>query len=170
MAKALVGDFPGYDIAGKKFALGSTEVRVGGDLLRIDWTLCGFGGSRPWLVCPGCGGRCRQIHKLREDSEPLCGKCADLAYASQRSGGLARLEAKIRRLYSRLKRIVKGPMEEYATRPKGMHRLTFLRILKQINTLEDELAAEYDRRFAKIGGWQGLQALARIVLNPAGDP
>lgn len=49
--------------------------------LRIERVPCRFGGSRPWLLCPGCGKRTARLYLHRARVE--CRKCAGLVYASQ---------------------------------------------------------------------------------------
>jgi hypothetical protein len=50
----------------------------------LDWTLCNFGGERPWFVCPGatCGRRVAIVY--RRGKYFLCRHCYDLRYQSQR--------------------------------------------------------------------------------------
>jgi hypothetical protein len=51
--------------------------------LRLTWTPCNYGGSRPWFVCPGegCGRRVAIVYG--PTSPPLCRLCRGLSYASQ---------------------------------------------------------------------------------------
>ena len=51
--------------------------------LRLTWTPCNYGGSRPWFVCPGEGCRRRVAIVYGPDSPPLCRLCRGLSYASQ---------------------------------------------------------------------------------------
>jgi hypothetical protein len=48
----------------------------------LEWTLCNYGGARPWFVCPrGCGNR---VAILYCGPDPGCRHCYKLAYQSQR--------------------------------------------------------------------------------------
>jgi hypothetical protein len=49
--------------------------------LRLTWTPCNFGGSRPWFMCEGCGRRVAIVYGLW--SFLVCRICLDLPYASQ---------------------------------------------------------------------------------------
>jgi hypothetical protein len=48
----------------------------------LTWTLCNFGGRRPWFICPGCGRRVARLYL--ESRYFLCRYCNNLAYSSQR--------------------------------------------------------------------------------------
>ncbi len=51
--------------------------------IRLAWTPCNYGGSRPWFLCPGegCG---RRVAILYGPTLPLlCRLCRGLRYASQ---------------------------------------------------------------------------------------
>ncbi len=52
--------------------------------LRLAWTPCNYGGSRPWFLCPGAGCGRRAAILYGPASPPLCRLCLGLAYASQR--------------------------------------------------------------------------------------
>ena len=51
--------------------------------LRLTWTPCNYGGSRPWFLCPGegCGRRVAIVYG--PTSPPLCRQCRGLSYTSQ---------------------------------------------------------------------------------------
>jgi hypothetical protein len=49
--------------------------------LRLTWTPCNYGGSRPWILCDGCGRRVAIVYGPA--SPPLCRLCRGLIYASQ---------------------------------------------------------------------------------------
>ena len=52
--------------------------------LRLTWTPCNYGGSRPWILCQGCGRRVAIVYG--PTSPPLCRQCRGLTYASQLRG------------------------------------------------------------------------------------
>ena len=87
---------------------------------RIDltWTDCGFGGQRPWFVCPGCGSRVAILYRDRTFS---CRRCCDLRYRSQRDNSGNRAFAKAQEIRVRL-----GGDANITTpfpgRPRYMHR------------------------------------------------
>jgi hypothetical protein len=47
----------------------------------LTWTPCGWGGVRPWFLCPICRGRAAVLY-CRE--APACRRCARLVYPSTR--------------------------------------------------------------------------------------
>jgi hypothetical protein len=61
---------------------GSDGWTVVDEAVAIAWTACTFGGSRPWLVCPGCGRRYAVLHGVAGWFR--CRNCHGLAYASTR--------------------------------------------------------------------------------------
>jgi len=48
----------------------------------IDWTICTYGGTRPWFRCPACGRRARFLYLARQHF--VCRTCAKLTYRSRR--------------------------------------------------------------------------------------
>jgi hypothetical protein len=70
------------------FVMGD-EIALGEEQLGVVWTPCGFGGFRPWFVCPGpeglgCNRRAAILYlDTRQSGRLLCRLCLDLAYPSQ---------------------------------------------------------------------------------------
>jgi hypothetical protein len=94
----------------------------------LEWTLCNFGGERPWFVCPGVvnGAACgRRVAILYGPGEYfLCRHCYDLRYESQREYRALRRAQNIRvRLGGST-----NMMEPFPERPKGMHHDTYMRL------------------------------------------
>lgn len=58
--------------------------------LRLAWTPCNYGGSRPWFVCPGEGCGRRAVILYGPSSPFLCRQCRGLCYASQLAGAARR--------------------------------------------------------------------------------
>lgn len=82
-------------------------------------TTTGFGGQRPWFVCP-CGTRCRYIYV--DVPRPACGRCSGIRYPTSDHRGvlwwerwgkfayrLARVRRYLERRYLRLAR--RGELE-----------------------------------------------------------
>ena len=107
----------------------------------IEWTMCRFGGERPWFVCSvySNGNYCgRNVTKLYGAGKLFaCRKCYGLAYASQQEPsnqrGLYRAQ-KIRRLLGGSASM----FEDFPDKPKGMHWRTY-----------DRLRGRYDRAEAR---------------------
>lgn len=99
----------------------------------LDWTLCNYGGRRPWFRCPvsGCG---RRVAILYGGSIYACRRCHKLVYGSQREdlAGLNRMKAdKIR------KRLgwEPGILNPTGWKPKGMQWKTFWQLYDKHNDL-----------------------------------
>lgn len=105
--------------------------------VQLDWTVCNFGGERPWFLCPakGCG---RRVAILYGGAIFACRHCHQLAYPSQREVGYdraARRANKIREILGWKQGIFNPKGWE---KPKGMHWSTF----EQLNLEHDALVAE----------------------------
>jgi hypothetical protein len=94
--------------------------------VRLAWTACNYGGSRPWFLCPapGCG---RRVAILYGSRGLACRHCFQLAYASQQESG------KNRALYraQQIRMSLGGSgsiVEPFPERPKGMHRRKYRRL------------------------------------------
>ena len=87
------------------------------DILR---TPCTFGGSRPWLSCPGCQSRVGVLYVAGERIR--CRRCIGAAYRSQRLDECSRSWQRQRRIEARL--------GENQNRPPGMHWGTYERLLR----------------------------------------
>lgn len=88
-------------------------------------TTCGYGGYRYWFVCPQCGTRVAIIY-LRDD--PGCRECFGLRYPSQSENAIQRgwrRQDKVERL------LAAGAEKWNCCRPKGMHWVTFERLLRE---------------------------------------
>jgi hypothetical protein len=118
----------------------------------ILWRPCRFGGERPCFACPGCG---RAAMKLcGAGPRFLCRRCSGLTYASQRERWYDRALRRAHRLRVRLGG-EPGMASPFPSRPKGMHRCTYERLVDEIIKAEavaDERTVELVRRFAERGG------------------
>ena len=92
----------------------------------LDWTPCGFGGSRVWWRCPaaGCGRRVAVLHGGRVFA---CRKCNRLAYRSQREADDDRATRRADKLRNRLG-WEPGILNGNGWKPKGMPWRTFERL------------------------------------------
>jgi hypothetical protein len=94
--------------------------------VRLEWTRCNYGGSRPWSLCPtrGCG---RRVAILYVGSTLACRHCRHLAYDSQHDSGFRRLVRRGRAI--RLK-LGGSPSlaDPFPGKPDGMHWRTYRRL------------------------------------------
>lgn len=104
--------------------------------VRLDWTPCPLGGTRPWFLCPvrGCG---RRVAILYGGGIFACRHCYRLAYQSQRETPDDRAARRADRIRAKLG-WEPGILNGEGLKPKGMHQRKFAR-----------LVAEHDRHVAK---------------------
>lgn len=95
----------------------------------LDWSLCNFGGQRPWFLCPSqcCGRRVALLYGGRIFA---CRQCYQLAYASQRETWSHRAIRRADRIRNKLGWEV-GIINGNGSKPKGMHWKTFERLTTQ---------------------------------------
>jgi hypothetical protein len=111
----------------------------------LEWTLCHYGGERPWFRCPGvksgqrCGRRVAILYKVGWYF--LCRRCQGLVYQSQQEDRLRRLETRARKIRRRL-----GGSEDlrapFPSRPKRMHQRTYERLQEDAQKIELALLLE----------------------------
>jgi hypothetical protein len=115
--------------------------------IRVSWTGCNFGGSRPWLICL-CGRRVARLFKGMGGF--YCRSCFDNpVYESQRRSKKARAYLQAYRVRQRLggSRPVVDPVP---ARPYGMRRKTYVRICERIKRLEQPLVGSRVVRHAPL--------------------
>ena len=96
-------------------------------LVEIDWTETRFGGRRPWFHCPSCARRAAAMFIA---ATVACRKCVGVRYASQNESACDRAIRRIDFLRDKLKwqpGFLNGP----ESRPKGMHHITYRRVLAE---------------------------------------
>lgn len=101
--------------------------------LRLDWTPCGFGGRRVWLLCPKCTCRCAVVYAL--EGGVVCRRCAGLAYASQREEAIRRAILRVEALEIRLWGYWPCA-DNRAPKPGRMHWSTFNTLLARLDEAE----------------------------------
>jgi hypothetical protein len=109
--------------------------------IRVSWTRCYYGGSRPWLHCPYCE---RRVAKLfRGLGGYFCRPCiGNPIYASQGKSTKGRRHFEACKLRLRLGGIasIGAPFPE---RPRGMHKKIYARLRRRIEKLECDLSAYF---------------------------
>ena len=117
--------------------------------LDVTWTICNYGGERPWFGCPGCGKRVAIL--FLAGGHFRCRTCHGLVYASQHEDRGSRLIGKAQRI--RTERLHARFDDEYPPRPKGMHRTTHERLVAEANAADRESWSEVARRFGLLSEW-----------------
>lgn len=114
----------GYSSAGN-----SVEKIV--EKIGIEHTACNFGGSRPYLICPGIEnvGSCeRRVIKIFLGGRYfLCRHCYKLPYASQHEGRNDRLLRYANNIRMNLGG-APGALSPFPSKPKGMWRKIYYRL------------------------------------------
>ena len=93
----------------------------------LSWTVCNFGGERPWFICPGAGCGRRVAILYGPGRYFLCRHCYDLSYQSQRDNKIYRALHRaqdIRRQLGGSANIT----QPFPEKPKGMHWRTYERL------------------------------------------
>ena len=137
--------------------VGSIGVNVSGEVVRLNYTVsgavhshdvhlvrtaCGFGGSRPWFLCPRCGARVAVV-SLRGRMF-VCRRCGGVAYTSQCEDAIGRAWRRQSKLEQRL--------GENWVRPKGMHHATRARLMERIFACEMERDEAIEAFLARVPG------------------
>ena len=131
--------------------------------IALEWTPCGYGGSRPWARCPGCGRRIGVLYRLHGTWR--CRVCHDLAYASTRLPDTARLvrRARVWRTRFGLRADVLEPLT-WRDKPPRMWDRTFARILARAEELERPMRmAVRASLMALTGSFADLAARLRVA-------
>lgn len=115
----------------------------------LSHTLCTFGGTRPWFLCParGCG---RRVAVLYGGAIFACRHCHQLAYESTREDAGDRAARRADLIRARLK-WEPGILNGAGGKPKWMRWRTF-----------ERLAAEHDR----LTEWSLGHMMRRLRLAP----
>jgi len=95
--------------------------------VRVSWERCGFGGQRPFFHCPVCTRRVLHLYGI---SRYLCRHCHGLCYPSQRECDSDRAQRRANRI--RVELGGEPGWQNIPSRPKGMHRRTYDRLINKI--------------------------------------
>lgn len=106
--------------------------------IKVSWTQCYFGGSRPWLHCPTCQGRAaRLFHGL---GGYYCRACiGNPVYESQRKGPKAKRYLQALRLRQRLDSSTRPGIDPLPDKPHRMKWITYTRICDRIEQTEKSI-------------------------------
>ena len=141
----------------------SYRVQIGGgdwedvtEKVRIVRTPCRYGGTRPYLICPGIvnGTACgRRVAKLYGPGRYfLCRHCYRLANASQSETASDRSLRRANRIRQRLGG-EPGLAAEFPPRPKGMWRRTYEQLREEVITAEVAADEAFAERIGRMMAW-----------------
>ena len=109
--------------------------------IRVSWTRCYFGGTRPWLHCPFCQRRVARLFKGMAGY--FCRACVgNPIYASQGKSTQNRRHFEACKLRLRLDGNA-SLAEPFPTRPRGMHWSTYERLRRRGEALEAGLSVRF---------------------------
>lgn len=132
---------------------GSSDWKSVEQRVPLVWTRCHLGGARPWFRCSAfvgsrpCGKRVAKLY-LRDAAEFACRQCCGLAYASQHESPRDRAISRVQKIRMRLGGSA-NLLEPLPKRPRGMHRLTYYRLLGRAMAAQERstaLMADYLHR------------------------
>lgn len=134
-------------------------------LVKVTSTPCNLGGVRYWWICPHCGRRCRVLYGGKYF---LCRKCNSHAYyETQRDKNmLTRIDNELTAIRRRLK--AKKTLATTAAlpdKPKGMHWLTYMRLAKRYNHLQECRMLSIGIDVARIGEAMGVKLMKGATLE-----
>lgn len=120
--------------------------------VRLSWTQCGFGGRRPWFLCPveGCGKRVAKLYLGQRGY--ICRHCVGLKYRSQSEPAAERRISRANRIRLRLGG-KPGFFRPPPARPRGMWHRTYDRCIEELRALECAIVADTAR-------WLGIDPAA----------
>jgi hypothetical protein len=116
----------------------------------IEWSVCNYGGTRPWFRCPmpNCG---RRVAILYFGPELACRQCCRLAYHTQRVPSYFRAIYRAQAIRKKLGGSINLSLPLPA-RPKGMHWDTYIRLCEQANEREARSWPNWLLRRANLNG------------------
>lgn len=86
----------------------------------LSWTVCRYGGQRPWFLCPAKGCERRAAILYCSGNIYACRRCHQLTYTSQLEADYYRAARKADKISKRLG--WEGGMSDFENeKPKGMH-------------------------------------------------
>jgi hypothetical protein len=94
--------------------------------IRLVYTSSQLGGQRAWFECPNCRGKKVHLYVVPSLGALACGPCLRVAYRVQSLSPMDRMWYRLDKLEQRLGG--GGRSWDKVSRPKGMHRRTFLRL------------------------------------------
>jgi hypothetical protein len=97
----------------------------------LTFTLCNYGGQRPWFLCPmaECGQRAAFLYLV--GLYFLCRRCHSLVYTTQRMDRPQRASHRIQKIRTRL-------MKPLPEKPARMHWATYQRLIEKAVQAERE--------------------------------
>jgi hypothetical protein len=102
--------------------------------VRVEWTPCNYGGSRPWFRCPAVGCA-RRVAVLYGGDIFACRHCHELNYQSQHEQGWDRALSRYQNIRVKLGG-EPGSISPFPQKPKGMHWRTYERWCMKANQAE----------------------------------
>jgi hypothetical protein len=143
--RGVLGNFVLYEVKKDRVLLKyeyqspDKEAQLVIETIWLDHTVPHFGGKRVWFSCPKC---CKRVAVLfRVDRRFRCRKCHKLSYPTQSWDAFNCFGQKAQKIRRRLGG--SGALgEDFPSRPKGMHFVTYCKLLQK--------GVNFERRFWKL--------------------
>ena len=146
VASVNIGAEPGHVFLTYRHRSGGGDWKDESYPIQLVTTPCHMGGERPWFLCParGCGKR---VAVLYSGAIFACRHCHQLAYPSQREGGMYRSVRRVDRIRDRLGWPGGALKGSGWGKPKGMHWCTYERLSDEHDTFADVMNRAVIARF-----------------------
>ena len=142
---ASLSDYPKMTITSVKHRLGQHAKAIRLDYsfrgkpygydVGITTSSCHYGNYRYWFICPNCGKR---VGVLYCAGLYVCRQCIGANYATQLMQPIDKLFSKVAKIRHRLQ-WQQGIAHGHGSRPKGMHRKTYDRLVSEHDRIADNL-------------------------------
>ena len=120
--------------------------------VRLQTTVCHYGGLRYWFTCPavGCGRRVAVMYLGGKYF--ACRHCYRLAYRSQRETDDDRASRKADKIRDKLK-WDRGILNTMGGKPKGMHWKTYYRVWREYHKVSDQVLLGISKKLGIVNDW-----------------
>lgn len=141
--------------------------------IRIEWTGCNYGGTRPWLCCPRCDRKAAILYQAK--AALACRKCFGLVHPSTRETGEQRWRRKCEWFHEKTgQRIPVGFPVKYPPKPWAMRHQTYEGI---VDTMRGEELRYLRYRLNKLRfctdgferGFGYVEGVCRLVASRPND-
>jgi hypothetical protein len=117
-------------------------------------TPCRFGGLRWWWRCPETDGRCAKLFLPNGGRRFLSRGAYGLVYSSQSEDAIMRAHRRAARVHGRLGSDERLACAPAPPRPRGMRRVTYERLVAQLDEAETALDKAHMDGALRILGWR----------------
>lgn len=114
----------------------------------LETTPCNYGGVRNWFKCPKCGRKCLVLYLNK--AYPVCGKCGNITYSVCNDDDYQIVNARIRKLKTKMNKDKTTHCDYYPIRQKGMHLTTYDCLFQRLSATYDNQLIEENEKLLKL--------------------